>query len=290
MTAILLTKRKQLAEKKRKKLVTIFLLSAGVALATTLGINAIFYGLSGVPYPGESLDSSLKLAILIGGGVLVLDAVDRAWDFYEEKVLERQSTESRKSDLSGKNASVRTVITPIPQRTIMARNVDEITKLWKPIFATLNDARFALRECAKAKSDGDRAIVRQSAREIAQKLGNWSGKLGRLDFSRDVEDLAQKISLISSCPDVSMNEVAGQANTMTMKLTERVAKEMTRIWVESKMGKAKPDSWMFESIDDALISVEVKGRVVDASMVIHHFKVYIDSAGVLNEGFSAVTP
>ena len=93
MLVILLKKRETLKEQKRKKLITIFLLSAGVALAVTLGINAIFYGWFGVPYPGESLDSSLKLAIVIGGGILILDGLDRAWDFFEHSVLEKEDSE-----------------------------------------------------------------------------------------------------------------------------------------------------------------------------------------------------
>jgi Ca2+/Na+ antiporter len=71
-----------------------FYLSLGLALALTLGINAIYFAIFQQPYPGETLGGSLRLAIFSAGCVLIWSGLVSIWDMFERRWRDNKPVES----------------------------------------------------------------------------------------------------------------------------------------------------------------------------------------------------
>jgi hypothetical protein len=158
---------------------------------------------------------------------------------------------------------------------------------WTPIFSFLHNFsanwHFYTETVKRGKkTEADIAKIKVRSNTIAQQIGDWLAKSAPTTVTHDVETLRDKMRFIATTDNAELIEQIGsEADTLTRRVLETVAKELVQSLVRMKLNGPKTTQCNFEPvvISGPFVYVEVRGSVVVSSNVRYYFKVKIDSTG-----------
>jgi hypothetical protein len=123
--------------------------SVAIATAAFFGINALYYGITLQPYPGESLDTSLRAGIVFGATFLIWFAVKSVLDEFD-KFFESTEENGVKSKAEPEQLHKRNRFhgDPMPFRVEAPSKQQMPTESYRPPYADPQKTEFNLNNVA----------------------------------------------------------------------------------------------------------------------------------------------